>query len=289
GQRILYERPLFTCSLISTAYEDFENHLKNIIASLPTSDRETFLALHNANSKEEHPLISRFVTNAIAWEDRTGAAVYATACLINHSCQANAFGHWNPEARVGTTHATQDIQAGAEILYDYVSCLSYDIRQEKLKRIWGVSCTCVLCSLPPDEILRSDERRKQIGKLFNQSGDMQRMIDQPEQSLETCGQLMQLIQEEYAGGSQHLAMSAQATDNAYRVCMMHSDIASAIVLEKRTYDLRVLCEGSDSPLVRQTKRSIENKQQEIPMDAVRRIAKWYSKRGDEPRLLKYME
>ena len=84
-------------------------------------------------------------------------------------------------------------------------------------------------------------------------------------------------------------MSAQATENAYRVYMMHSDLASAIALQKRSYDLRVLCEGSDSPLVRQTKRSIETKQQEIPMDAVRRFAEWYSKRGDEPRLLKYME
>ena len=57
------------------------------------------------------------------------------------------------------------------------------------------------CSLPPDEILKSDQRRKQIDKLFDRSGDMQRMTDQPEQSLETYGQLMQLLLEEYAGGS----------------------------------------------------------------------------------------
>ncbi|KAI4277266.1 MAG: hypothetical protein LQ337_001913 [Flavoplaca oasis] len=289
GQRILCERPLFTCPLIWTAYEDFEKHLANIIASLSTSEQEIFFALHNANPNNEHPLLARFVTNAIACRDRTVAAVYATACLINHSCQANSLGRWNPEVRVETVHATQDIQAEAEILFDYVSCMTYGVRKEKLRRLWGISCTCVLCSLPPNEIQESDARRKQIDELFDESGGMQRMIDHPEQSLKICGQLMKLIHEEYAGGSQYFAMIAQAIDVAYRICTTHSDLASAGILQKKSYDLRLLCEGSDSPLVRQMKSAIEYKHQDTSIDAMRRFAKWYSKRGDEPRLLKYME
>ncbi|KAI4276494.1 MAG: hypothetical protein L6R38_005649 [Xanthoria sp. 2 TBL-2021] len=289
GQRILCEQPLFTCSLNWTAYKDFETHLTSTIASLPTKFQETFFALHNANPGKEYPLVARFLTNCIPCQDRTEAAVYATACLINHSCQANAYGHWNFEARVETVHATQDIQAGAEILFDYVSGQTCEIRQEKLKRLWGISCSCVLCSLPVDEIQKSDASRRRIETLFDESGNMQSVIDQPEQCLEKCGQLMKLIQDEYGGGSQHLIMSAQATDSAYRICTTHSDLASAGVLQERSYGLRLLCEGSDSPLVKQMKSAIEYKHQETPIDAMRSFCKWYSKRGDEPRLLKYME
>ncbi|KAL8649208.1 MAG: hypothetical protein Q9226_005672 [Calogaya cf. arnoldii] len=292
GQRILCEQPLFTCSLLWT--KDFEDCLADIIASIPTDDQETFFTLHKANPQKGYPLVARFLTNCIPCQDKSEAAVYGTVCLINHSCQANAYGHWNPEARVETVHANQDIQAGAEILFDYVSGQTYAVRQEKLQReklqrLWGIICSCVLCSLPVDEIQRSDARRKRIEALFDESGNMQRIVDQPEQCLEKCGQLMKLIQDEYVGGAQYLAMSAQAIDNAYRICTTHSDLASASVLQERSYGMKLLCEGSYSPLVKQMKSAIEYKHQETPMDTKRSFCKWYSRKGDKPRLLKYME
>lgn len=84
-------------------------------------------------------------------------------------------------------------------------------------------------------------------------------------------------------------MSVQAIDRAYWIRTIHSDLASAGVLQERSHGLRLLFEGSDSPLVQQIKSAIEDKHQETPVDAMRSFCKWYSKRGGEPRLLKYMD
>ncbi|KAL8719657.1 MAG: hypothetical protein Q9225_003354 [Loekoesia sp. 1 TL-2023] len=258
GQRILREQPLFTCSLLWTSYKDFETHLASSISSLSPAEQDVFFSLHNANPESDHPLVARFLTNCLPCQDHQAAAVYSTACLINHSCQANVHGSWNAEARVATVHAVRAIKAGEEITMNYVSGMTHAVREEKLKRLFGISCSCGLCSLPLAAIEKSDAQRSAIQRLFDEVEDMQHIAEQPEQCITKCGQLMKLIEEEYAGCSEHLNMNARVCDAAFRICATHRDSASASVLQKRSYEFRVLIEGSDSPIVKQMKSAIEN-------------------------------
>lgn len=97
-----------------------------------------------------------------------------------------------------------------------------------------------------------------------------------------------LIEEEYQGASECYSLKAQMYDTAFRICAMHSDLAGACALQKSSYKLRVLCEGYDSPLVRQLRTAVEHKPPDHPTDALRAFSKWYTKRGQEPKLLKFL-
>lgn len=288
GQRILHEQPLFTSSLRWTSHKDFEDYLASTIASLLPSKRDTFFALHNAHPESEHPLQARFITNCLTCQDGTEAAVYNTACMVNHSCRANTQWSWNKEAKAVAFHAVRNIAAGEEITINYVFGDIRAVREEKLGRLFGITCRCELCSLPHIEIGKSDCRRIEIQKLLEAVRNDQKIINKPEGCLAKSGQLIALIDKEHAGHSEHLPVSVEAYDAAYRICTTHSDLASACVLQKRSYDMRVIYEGSDSPLVKQIKYALEYKHQETWVDGLRSLTKWRTTRDDEPKLLKFM-
>lgn len=291
GQRVIQEQPLFTSSLRWTSYQSFEDSLASTIASLPAHKQETFFALHNATPKNEHPLIARFRTNCLPIRDETEAAIFATACLINHSCQANMSGGWNPELMAQTIHATRAIKAGEELTINYVLAYTSDVRKEKLGRIFGFLCNCGLCSRPPLETERSDARRRRITTLLEGLEDMNRIMELPEQCMIECGQLLKLNDEEYTGCSEHICISVNIYDAAFKICESHSDLASAGALQKRGCDFRTLIEGSDSPTVEQMKCAIEHKGQEDDQstEALRKVSKWWAKKGQKPKLLAIME
>ncbi|KAL8757398.1 MAG: hypothetical protein Q9184_004221 [Pyrenodesmia sp. 2 TL-2023] len=288
GQRILLEQPLFTSSLEWTSYQDFESHLSHTITTLPPAAHDTFFALHNANPTSEHPLTARFLTNCLPDQDRSTASVYSTACLINHDCRANAHGEWNTDAKAATIHAVRDINAGEEITMNYVSGKVKEVRDDKLNRLFNISCTCELCCLPPLAIQESDARRTEIYMLFEEIGIAHNILNEPEQCLEECGRLMDLIDEEFAGYSEHLLLSAQACEAAFHVCATHSDLASACALQRRSYEMRVVFAGSDAPLVKQMRSAMEYQHRETAADAWRKCSRWHTRRGDEPKLLKFM-
>ena len=110
GQRVIQKQPLFTSSLRWKSYQKFGDSLASTIAPLPPNKHETFFALQNATPDNSHPLIARFRTNCLPIRDESEAAIFATACLINHSCQANLSGGWNPEAMAQPVHATRAIK-----------------------------------------------------------------------------------------------------------------------------------------------------------------------------------
>ncbi|KAL8653935.1 MAG: hypothetical protein Q9210_001807 [Variospora velana] len=288
GQRILHEQPLFTSSLRWTSHKDFEEYLASTIASLLPTKRDTFFALHNAHPESEHPLQARFITNCLTCQNGTEAAVYNTACMVNHSCRANAQWSWNKEAKAVAFHAVRNIAAGEEITINYIFGEICAVREDKLLRLFGIACSCELCSLSPMDIKKSDSRRNKIQKLLEEVNNNQNIMKKPERCLAKCGRLIALIDEEHAGHSEHLPVSVEAYDAAYRICTTHSDLASASVLQKRSYETRVIYEGSDNPFVKQIKNAMEYKHQETWVDGLRSLTKWHTTRDDEPKLLKFM-
>ena len=291
GQRVVQEQPLFTSPLRWTSYQKFEDSLASTIASLPRNKQETFFAIQNATPEHEYPLVARFRTNCLPIRDESEAAIFATACLINHSCQANLSGGWNPEAMAQTIHATRAIRAGEELTIDYVLAYTSDVRKEKLGRIFGFLCGCGLCSRSPSEIERNDAWRRRITTLLEGLEDMNLIMELPEQCMVECGQLLKLNVEEYTGCSEHICISVNIYDAAFRICETHLEVASAGALQQRGCDFRTLIEGSDSPIVKQMKRAVECKSQKQDhlADALRKRSKWYTKKGQEPKLLAIME
>ena len=287
GQRILREEPLFTCSVLWTSRKAFEKRLAEIIASLPPVKRDIFFSLHNVDQGSEHPLVTCFLTNCYPCDDNTEGAVYATICLLNHSCRANTHVAWNPQARLMTAHVIRDVKAGEELLANYVANMTHEVRKDKLKRLFDITCCCELCSSILLDIHLSDARRNKAQELFNAIGETKRMRTRPEDCLVECGRLMRLLEEEYAGCSEYLPGMSSVYDAAMGICFMHGDVASACIIQQRNYEARALFEGSDSLVMRQMKAAIENEHQETPMDTP--MTKWSLKRADVPKLLKFME
>ena len=121
--------------------------------------------------------------------------------------------------------------------------------------------------------------------------DTNRIMEIPEQCMVECGQLLKLNDEEYTGCSEHICINVTIYDAAFRICETHLDMASAGALQKRGCDFRTLIEGSDSPFVKQMKCAIECKAQEQDhlTDPSRKALRWYTKKGQEAKLLAIME
>lgn len=81
--------------------------------------------------------------------DDTGldSGLFPLYARINHSCSPNAHGHYNTTTDRLTIHTTRDIEAGDQILINYIgnTCLPRDRRQEKT-RLRGFECECELCA-----------------------------------------------------------------------------------------------------------------------------------------------
>ena len=76
--------------------------------------------------------------------------IFLLASHLNHSCQPNAYVHWNPSLQRLTVHAILDIQQGQEIVVDYQAqgdsfYQSSDSRRASLVRDYDFRCNCPAC------------------------------------------------------------------------------------------------------------------------------------------------
>ncbi|KXS94265.1 hypothetical protein AC578_9653 [Pseudocercospora eumusae] len=91
--------------------------------------------------------------------------VFARASRINHACVPNVHHTNNPNIRRETVHALRDIEAGEELLANYLGAeATYDprfTRMEALRNNHGFICQCQACMDPT-----SDKRRLSISSIF---------------------------------------------------------------------------------------------------------------------------
>ncbi|KAB8261656.1 hypothetical protein BDV32DRAFT_148302 [Aspergillus pseudonomiae] len=89
-------------------------------------------------------------------------AVFLQISRLNHACRPNAAYQFDPETLVQTIYAIDDIPPGEEITISYIDTLvPYTQRQNDLAN-WGFECTCQLCSLAPEDRVRSDRNIQSI-------------------------------------------------------------------------------------------------------------------------------
>ncbi|CEI41784.1 hypothetical protein FVEN_g3769 [Fusarium venenatum] len=255
GTRILIERPILQTNNTPPAL--LEPIIARKLKALTKEKQRQFLSLHN-NIPGKYPFSGIMITNALPCGSGVngGGAVYPTISFINHGCLANTHHSWNETLGQETVHATRDIALGEEITIFYDDVGPSAIRKPWLKENFGFDCNCSVCLLPPAELEKSDKRRERIQQLDNRIGDPVCMMSRPNVSLDNCRSLLQILEEEFVNGT--TALVAKAYYDAFKIAIVHGDVARGAVFAERAYQVRLLCEGGDSPETQRLQSLAEN-------------------------------
>lgn len=254
GTRVLCEKPIFlTANYAQTAVA--ERQITNILRRLTPFKRQQFLSLYN-HFPGRFPRCGIVKTNALPCvSDSSSGGIFATACLINHSCLPNTTFNWDDNATWARIHAICDIKAGDEITVDYNSGDPSEVRRIRLKTLFGFTCTCQICSSSTAQVLASNTRRILIQRLRSSIKEFYRLINEPEDCLADCHRLLQIQDAEYRG--QAGGMNFTVYQNAFKISIYHGDRARARVFAQRVYRLRVCYQGHDHPDTQRAKLLME--------------------------------
>ncbi|CAJ0540950.1 Ff.00g078060.m01.CDS01 [Fusarium sp. VM40] len=280
GMRILVETPILKSMNAPPAL--LEPIIARDLKSLTKEKQRQFLSLHN-NFPGNYPFSGIMKTNSLpCGSEAMVGAVYPTICFINHSCRANAHNSWNETLEQETIHAIRDIEPGEEITISYDDGGAYTSRKPWLEEKFGFHCDCSICRLPPVELEKSDKRRKQIKQLDKDIGDPFRMMSSPSVSLSNCRSLLQVLKEEFENCTTILV--ARANYDAFQIAVVHGDEARGSVFAERAYQIRLLCEGGDSPDTERMQQLAENPKLHPSFGG--HSMRWKTKKGQVPGELK---
>lgn len=243
GTRIISEPPLFKFPALAAVNPSMEDLITQKLSGLSNDEQREFFSLHNAHPTSKLGGILR--TNGfILGSEGTEAGICLGAARINHACNPNTQNTWNANIRRLTVHAVKDIEVGEEITITYADRrAAYASRQRQLKSAYGFDCSCEVCSLPEAQRQQRDRNTEEIARLDYVLGDPVRTVSSPLECFHDARTLLRLLEEEDIGD----ARVARAYYDAMQVAIAHGDQARAKVFAQRAYDVRIVCEGEESP------------------------------------------
>ncbi|VUC32635.1 unnamed protein product [Clonostachys rosea] len=254
GTLIIQEKPLLVAH--PGAPDALEILLSSKLKKLDKPSQRQFLSLHN-NFPGKHPFGGIMRTNALPCGSGSEiGAIYPTICRINHSCLPNSQNTWNSDTEIETIFAIKPISCGEEITISYDRGGPSAARQAFLKQAFGFQCSCAVCSQSPSLLRESDNRRSRIQELDDQIGDPFRMMQNPVESLKDCHSLLQTLNAEYGGYPG--ALMARLYYDAFQISIAHGDKARASVFAEKAYEVRLMCEGGDTPEAKKMKNLAAN-------------------------------
>lgn len=225
-----------------------QRYVRQQVNALTEQQRLEFLSLHNIypykNPTEQYIGIIR--TNALPIEDgETGGGIFLEASRINHACDNNAQQSWNDNIKRHTVHALRDINEGEEITVYYLAVHnSRQARQEALRAKFKFSCSCRICSFPPNQIQRNDEILEEIDhldRLVGQRG-LEGILSSPLRTLRYLDREIQLYN---MTGPDDPGLSRVYLDAA-QVAVVHGDLARGRIFAERAVRSWRMSGGSDS-------------------------------------------
>jgi hypothetical protein len=249
GTRILCEEAVIRIphNLDQLGTKKQQRYVRQQVNELTEQQRLAFLSLHNIhpykNPAEQYIGIIR--TNAFQIEDgETGGAVFLEASRINHACDNNTQKSWNENIKRHTVHALRDINEGEEITVYYLAVHnSRQARQEALRARFKFSCSCRICSLPPEQLQRNDEILEEINHLdclVGQHG-LEGILSSPLRTLRYLDREIQLYD---MTGPDDPGLSRVYLD-AVQVATVHGDLARRRIFAERAVRSWRISGGSD--------------------------------------------
>jgi hypothetical protein len=254
GTRILSEEPIVRVPEAVLDSQTLPASIRRQVDALTADQRHAFLSMHNIYADDP---ASRYLgiirTNALPFGDNVReGGIFLDTCRINHACDNNAQKSWNDSIKRHTVHALRDIEKGEEITIYYLGVLnSRKDRQEALRRKFAFTCSCRLCSLPPDQSQESDRRLDEILKLDSLIGGdgLVGILSAPLQKLRYINQQVRLYNEQ---GPDDNGLPRAFLDAA-QIAIANGDLARARIFVERAVLGWTILEGDDSPNVLQYK------------------------------------
>ncbi|KAH9203311.1 hypothetical protein DL95DRAFT_472494 [Leptodontidium sp. 2 PMI_412] len=144
GTRILCEEPVVRVPEPGLDGHTTSASIRRQVDALTSDQKQAFLSLHNIYANDPAAQYLGIIrTNALSLGD--------DVMHVRH-----------------TVHALRDIEKGEEITIYYLGVVNNrEARQESLRKKFAFTCSCRLCSLPPDRSQESDRRLDEILKLDN--------------------------------------------------------------------------------------------------------------------------
>lgn len=211
--------------------------------------------LHYDDATSQYVGIIR--TNALPFGNcEREAGIFLNACRINHDCDNNAQKSCNENINRHTVHAKRDTENGEEITIFYPGILhNRETRQEALRSKFRFTCSCRLCSLPPDEIQESDRRLDEILKLDDLigRGGIKGILSTPLLITRYVDQQVRLYNEQ----GPHDTGLPRASIDAAQIAS-HGDLARARIFVERAVLEWTVLEGDDSSQLLQYRALIQD-------------------------------
>lgn len=246
GSRILSEEPIIRVPDTAIDGDARLASLHRQVDALPPDNRRAFLSMHNVHADDIPQYLGVFLTNALPMVGKVEeAGIFLNACRINHACDNNAHNSWNSNIKRHTIHALRDIEQGEEITINYLGVLNTrETRQDYLQEHFAFTCSCHLCSLPPDESQESDRKLDELRELDDLIGGewSTDIFSTPLRILQYLDQEICLHQEQGQGA----AALPRAFLYAARLTVAHGDLARARVFFERARLGWTVLQGNDS-------------------------------------------
>jgi SET domain len=188
-----------------------------------------------------------FRTNALPFgPDLKEGGVFLKACRINHACDNNAQNFWNENLNQLTIHAIRHIQKGDEITISYLN--SSKNRQARQKQLWEdfkFTCSCRLCSLPPDQSRDNDSKLDRVHELdcIIDQGGVPGLVSSARRMLSYVDEQVRLWNETIPN---EIGL-CRAYPDAFQIAIANGDVARALVFAERLLPLYRSVMGDDSP------------------------------------------
>ncbi|KAK7888373.1 hypothetical protein LTR67_008719 [Exophiala xenobiotica] len=254
GTRILSEEPIIRFPEAAPDSQTLEASIRRQVDLLTPAQRQTFLSMHNIHAddgvSQELGIIR---TNALPFGDNEPeGGIFLDACRINHACDNNAQKSWNENIKRHTIHALRDIEKDEEITIYYIAVVNNrEARQEALRRKFAFTCSCRLCSWPPDQSQESDRRLDEILKLDGLIGrdGLMGIFSTPLRILRYVDQQICLYNKQ---GPNDVGLPRAYLDAA-QIVIANGDLARARIFTNRAATGWTILEGDDSSNVLQTR------------------------------------
>ncbi|KXT18123.1 hypothetical protein AC579_4541 [Pseudocercospora musae] len=242
GECIISEPPLFTTASLRDS-NTIEQDLRSTIKSLPKNSQRAFLSLHNNFPGSSTPFSNIVRSNGYPLGPNSDiGGIFPLVSRVNHSCLPNAQHAYNERKGKMLVHIIRPVPSGEEITLSYIPGGPSSQRQMELKQNFLFTCTCELCSLPPSEKKKSNERLTRAAALDQVIGSPKLVYTSPLQALHSAHELLSIY---YLEQISDLRLPRLYYD-AFQIVALHSDLVRAREFARLARDSRKICEGSDS-------------------------------------------